>query len=702
MAVISEKQKSTLVNVSYLLTFVAMLPVVWSKEWCPQVCTCYRQLTTTDCSSRHLTTIPVVPNATCNLYLENNRIEHLMVRAFQSTANLVVLTLHGNQLTLLDSSTFEGLHKLQELNLSRNQLILLKVTAIVNGTLPALQDLDLSGNHLRSVPRNISLFAPNLKVLNLSHNTITSAWLDPTYRTMDSLQKIDLTGNPLHQIASFHFDSIRNGPLQVLRLADCAIHFINDTSFGGLNNLTSLALSHNPVNASVLANAFDGFGNGTPMAFLDLSSNFLPHITADLLQIFSKLKILDLSNCSIELIDPEVFLFLPRLNTLELQDNRISHLGNLSTLSELLRLNLRNNHIAAIQISYLPNLEFVDLSHNQIVELPPKWITMIDGLRILNLSHNKIKHISPHAFHKVTLNHLDMSYNQLSTLHSFGMLKLSMLVLAHNKMHTIMDDAFAHLEQTLEDLDLSYNVFTNLPDHHFGDFVALQRLNLAGNDLGHALKAGKNGHLFYSLRHLQVLDLSRNNVTSLPHAHVRYLHHLTTLDLNENKLQHLSDISLPDMASLAKLEVSHNRLHSVDTALLSELQYLEVVDLSFNPFQCSCDLVDLVLWINSTSVHVLGMEDHRQYTCTVPHTQRTRYIMTYHPNHKECLNRHHNIRQDLTLFGIIVGAVVGATILTALVVHYGKICHRLKSLHYRWQIRYREVSGTEVCVDPKL
>ena len=519
---------------------------------------------------------------------------------------------------------------------------------------------------------------------------------------MGSLQKIDLTGNPLHQIASFHFDSIRHGPLQVLRLADCAVLFINDTSFAGLNNLTSLALSHNPVNASVLANAFYGLGEETPLAFLDLSSNFLPHINTDLLHTFSKLQILDLSNCSIELIDAELFPFLQSLHTLELQDNRISHLSNLSALSKLRRLNLRNNRIAVIQISHLPNLEFVDLSHNQIVELPPKWITLIDGLRILNLSHNKLKHISPHAYHKVTLNHLDLSYNQLSTLHSFGILKLSMLVLAHNKMHTIMDDAFMHLEQTLEDLDLSSNVFTRLPDHHFGDFVALQRLNLAGNDLGHALNAGKNGHLFYSLRHLQVLDLSHNNVTSLPREHVRYLRHLTTLDLHENKVNHLSDISLQDMASLAKLDVSHNQLHRVDTSLLNELQYLETVDLSFNPFQCSCDLVDLVLWINSTSVNVLGMEDHRQYKCTVPHTQRTRYIMTYHPNHKECLNRRHNIRQDLTLFGTIVGAVVGATVLTALVVHYGKLCHRLKTLHYRWQIRYREVSGIEVSTDPKL
>ncbi len=701
-----------LCGVVFLLAVTAVLPLARGTEWCPQLCTCYRQLTTTDCSGRHLISIPNVPNVTCNLYLENNHIEHLMGHAFAATPHLVVLTLHGNLLTLLDSSTFEGLLKLQELNLSRNQLILLKVSrtagatgvANTNGTLPALLDLDLSGNHFRIVPHNISLFAPHLKVLNLSHNTITSAWLDPTYNKFSQLQKIDLTGNPLHQIASFHFDSIRHGgPLQVLRLSDCAILFINETSFSGLGNLTSLTLSHNPINTTLLANALNGFGNDSLLAFLDLSSNLIPHVNSDLLQPFSKLMILDLSNSTTESFDPDLFSFLPSLHTLELQDNRIAHVGNLSALSRLRRLNLRNNQLTALRLAQLSSLEFVDLSHNFLAELPAKWISFIDGLRILNLSHNRLSHISPHAFHHVTLNHLDLSYNQLTILHCFGShIATSMLVLAHNKIHTILDDAFTDLEQTLEDLDLSYNSLSQFPDHHIGDFMSLQRLNLAGNDLGHALRAGKNGHLFYSLRHLQVFDLSHCNVTALPHEHVRHLHHLTTLDLHGNKLLHLGDICLPDLASLAKLDVSHNQLRSVDTAALSELQFLEVVDLSANPFQCSCDLVDLVQWINSTPVSVLGMEDHRQYSCVVPHTQRTRYIMTYHPSHKECINRHHNIRQDLTLFGIIVAAVVGATVLTAFIVHYGKVCHRLKSLHYRWQIRYREVSGTEISSDPKL
>ena len=689
----------------YRMCLLLALPMLCQTEWCPPVCTCYRRLTTTDCSGRHVSIIPVVPNVTTHFYLENNRIEHLMMHAFYTTPQLIVLTLHGNQLTLLDSSTFEGLSKLQELNLSRNLLALLRVTSTLNGTLPALQELDLSGNHLQAIPRNISMFAPNLEVLNLSHNGITSAWLDPSYRSLQSLEKLDLTGNPLHQIASHHFDSLRHGPLQVLRLADCALQFINDSALVGLDNLTSLSVSHNPINATILANAFHGFSNETPLAFLDLSSLTVPRVTVDLLEPFSKLQILDMSNCSIDSVDPEVFLFLPSLHTLELQDNRISDLQNLTILSRLKRLNLRNNQIIDIHISHLPSLEFLDLSFNQMTQIPPKWITQTDGLRIVNLSHNKLKHISPHAFQQVTLNHLDLAFNRLTTLHSFGILKLSMMVISHNRMTTITDDAFTHLEQTLEDLDLSYNAFSHLPDHHFGDFGAIQRLNWANNDLGESLKAGKNSHLFYSFRHLQVLDLAFNNITSLPHAHTQHLHHLTTLNLHGNKVQHLRDISLHDMASLAKLDVSQNLLQSVDTLVLNELQYLETVDLGSNPYHCTCDLVGLVLWINATSVTILGMEDHRQYQCTIASTQLTRYIMSYHPNHKECIDRHHNISQDLTLFGVIVSVVVGVSIITALLVHYGKVCHRLKSLHYRWQIRYREVSGIEgieVPADPKL
>ena len=107
------RQLMTLMNPVVTMLVVLMASLTRATEWCPQVCTCYRQLTITDCSGRHLHNVPTVPNVTLNLYLENNRIENLIVRAFFSTPNLTILTLHGNQLTLLDSSTFDGLHKLQ-------------------------------------------------------------------------------------------------------------------------------------------------------------------------------------------------------------------------------------------------------------------------------------------------------------------------------------------------------------------------------------------------------------------------------------------------------------------------------------------------------------------------------------------------------------------------------------------------------------
>ena len=691
----------------YILLFclvhvAGVISMGWKADWCPPVCTCYHRLTTTDCTARHVKNIPNVPVLTTHLYLENNRIEHLMTRAFYSMPNLIVLTLHGNQLTLLDSSTFDGLRKLQELNLSRNQLILLKVTSVVNATLPSLQTLDLSSNRLQAIPRNISMFSPNLQVLNLSHNSITSAWIDPSYKTLGSLEKLDLTGNPLHYIATHHFDSIHNGPLQELRLASCAIHFINDSALLGLKNVTSLSLSHNPISSIMLANAFHGLGNQSLLAFLDLSGNSLRQVTVDLLQPFTKLQVLDLSNCSIENIDSNGFPFLPSLHSLELQDNHISHLHNLSNLSRLKRLNLQSNLIRVIQISYLPNLQFLDLSFNQMTQIPPKWITQTDGLQIVNLSHNKLKHISPHAFHQVTLNHLDLSFNKLTTLHSFGIFKLSMMVLSHNRMTTITDDAFSHFQDTLEDLDLSFNAFSDLPDHHFGDFEAIQRLNLASNNLGKSVKAGKSGHVFYSFRRLQVLDLSYNNVTALPHSHAKHLNHLTTLNLHDNKVQHLRDLSLQDMSSLSKLDISQNLLRSVDTQPLNDLPFLEIVDFGSNPFLCTCDLVPFILWINATPVTILGMEDHGKYQCAVTPSKDTQYIMDYHPTLQDCINRNHSISDDLTLFGIIVASMIGATIVIGLLMHYGKLCSRVKSLHYRWQIRYREVSGIEVLTEAKL
>lgn len=678
---------------------------VWS-EWCPKICSCYNMFTTVDCSSRRVSSVPLLPNTTTRLYLENNRIEHLFPRSFERATQLLVLNLHANKLTVVDTAAFAGLDHLQDLNLSLNELIVLRSSTNNKTCLPHLRDLDLSRNHLQNMPRNLAQFTPNLRVLNLAYNEIKSVWLDISYANLTSLHHLDLTGNPIHVIGEFHLNAFRDGSLQVLRMANCELVQIDQLAFSGFENLTSLSLSMNTgIRLHTLTLALGGFSNSSVLGFLDLSSMKLGNLTRDLFLSFPQLTILDLSNNTLYSLDASIFFVLPLLNTLDIQENFLTTIDTSTSLRSLKRLNLRKNWLRHIRVDDLISIEFLDLSQNFLDEVPDNWISRSDTLKFLNLAHNKIRRVSEHAFQKVTLSYLDLSHNLLTSFHSLGMVKIGTFVLSHNSVREIASNAFDHMETVLEQLDLSYNQLSNLPNYTFPSFPALQHINFAHNRLSRWLLHPPMTNIFASFGHLQVLDLSMNNISRLPSRVLEHLHHLTTLHLEGNRIQDLNHVPISDMMSLAKLDLSNNSLRHVDVSVLMGMQYLEQIDLSYNPFYCSCRLLPFLQWLNTTQVTVVDLGDHFHYRCAKPSVHSGMYLPIYLPNKSDCEARQHDIARDLTFFGITVTAVVGLTLLTAFIIYYGKVCHRLKTLHYRWQIRYREVSGMEMpdpMADPKV
>ena len=618
------------------------------------------------------------------------------------TPSLLILNLRNNQLTLLDTSVFTGLHRLQDLNLSKNQLIVFKAVTGMNSTLYNLKTLDLSWNQLQIVPRNISQFAPNLQMLNLQGNLITSAYLDPSYAVLTSLRHLDLSRNMLHSLQASNLDAIRNSGIEILQLSSCSLSTLDKAVFSRMWNLTSLSLAGNvELDKGHLTGALQGFTNHSSLAYLDLRDMRLRNVTRDMLAHLYNLEVLDLSNNSIETVEPGTLSGLTKLNTLYLHINKLAWLNETADLVNLRRLNLSSNKLQHITVSPLVSLEHLDVSFNELSSLPDGWMEDAEAVSIVNLSHNRLRSVSSIAFQHVSIQHLDLSWNALTALHSMGEFKVSVLSLGYNKLSSIAESTFDHTTNSLEELDLSSNYFTYLPNHSYTDFIALQRLNLSRNLLGPWLHTQPSSILFSSLQHLQVIDVSWNNITTLPSTLTRHLSHLTTLHVQHNHMHTLEGVVVKDMPSLSKLYLSANHLARLDPASLRSLQFLEVVDFSSNPFHCDCDLIPLLHWLNVTGVSVTGINQPGHYSCASPQELRGIPLQGFHPTPKDCLHPQHDIRQDLTLFGIIVAAVVGTTILASLIIYYGRVCQHLKSLHYRWQVRYREVSGVEFN-DPKV
>ena len=185
-------------------------------------------------------------------------------------------------------------------------------------------------------------------------------------------------------------------------------------------------------------------------------------------------------------------------------------------------------------------------------------------------------------------------------------------------------------------------------------------------------------------------------------------------------IRELSETSVDRTRVLAKLVLSSNRLHSVDVDVLSRLDYLEEIDLSDNPFECTCALVPFIGWVNSTMVSLLGAggTDRTRYACDFPPFAVGQSIFAQRLRPEDC-HEELALRQSgeslagqgagggggyksTATLAVAMTCGVAALIGVGLGCYFGQVGRRVKSMRYRWQIRYREVSGVETAVEPKV
>ena len=82
-------------------------------------------------------------------------------------------------------------------------------------------------------------------------------------------------------------------------------------------------------------------------------------------------------------------------------------------------------------------------------------------VQVLNLSHNQIIEIELNALHQVSIfSTLDVSFNRIQTIRQLGLVRLLRLDASHNRIETIDSQSFVGLHQTFQELDLSFNNFT--------------------------------------------------------------------------------------------------------------------------------------------------------------------------------------------------------------------------------------------------
>ena len=218
--------------------------------------------------------------------------------------------------------------------------------------------------------------------------------------------------------------------------------------------------------------------------------------------------------------DADIIVYVPQdkyVTSLETDGLFINSI-DLSALTELRTLTLKNAGLYTIDLSYNNKLEKLDLSHNMLrrVDLrgPSSYFNK-SKLTDINVSHNNIDSLLYNDVYAVR--NLNVSYNQLNKLDLKNADNLRSLDISHNKFTRLL----LNHSELIEDVNVSNNELTEIG---IQPVAPIKKLNVSGNyftlanmpsDFG--LPQGK--FIYAPQRVLQIstsspgIDLSEQNIT---------------------------------------------------------------------------------------------------------------------------------------------------------------------------------------------
>lgn len=294
---------------------------------------------------------------------------------------------------------------------------------------------------------------------------------------------------------------------------------------------------------------------------LDVTLNQITNL--NVMDSLPTLRFLKISANSLQRLEPLVFDNVSSLEELDLSYNNLTELpeGIFGKLTRLRVLKLQYNHIRHLSWDTFDDnreLEELDLSHNPLKIIYQEWFKNLEQLRILNVAATGLMTIDHETFHFTTgLQQLDLSENLLSAVPNYGLKmihNLKKLILNENPIKSINDESFEMLF-TLEDLELcNLPKLTEIQAKSFSDLRNLKKLTIADNpNLVHI-----DPYAFYGIINFTVTSDSRDRIKS----HQINLKHIS---LSGNRLSSLNQFSFPWCS-------------------------LEFLDLRKNPWNCTCSL----------------------------------------------------------------------------------------------------------------
>ncbi|XP_061834458.1 podocan isoform X2 [Nerophis lumbriciformis] len=317
---------------------------------------------------------------------------------------------------------------------------------------------------------------------------------------------------------------------------------------------------------------------------------------------------LELQNNKIETIRVEHLSYLHQVQTLNLQNNRITTDGledeGFDMLEELAYLYLGNNKLTSAPKVLPPSLVSADLAANQLTKIFPYTFGYKPKLSTVYLHNNNLTDagLPDHMFNcSDNLEILTMSSNSLQTVPKNLPRSLYRLHLKRNKLEKIPAGAFDDMPK-LRELYLQYNFLSNegMDNETFSLLNSLEYLDLSNNNLSVVPKGLP--------RNLMLLHLEKNSIRSIPADALVSARNLEYLLLHNNKLRSrfIHPAAFQGLKKLHTLHMYNNLLERVPRGLPRRAKTLmllhnSIAEISRNDLSLLYTLEELNLSYNQLS-----------------------------------------------------------------------------------------------------
>ncbi|XP_041696080.1 podocan [Coregonus clupeaformis] len=249
-------------------------------------------------------------------------------------------------------------------------------------------------------------------------------------------------------------------------------------------------------------------------------------------------RILSLQNNRIEIVTIEDLARLQQLETLNLQNNRLTTQGledeGFTVLEQLTYLYLANNKLTTAPRHLPPSLVSADFAANSLTKIYPYTFGQKPGLKSVYLHNNK-------------LTDAGLPENMFN-----GSDSLEVLIMSSNFLRYVPRS----LPSALYRLHLKNNMLEKIPSGAFDSLTQLRELYLQNNLLSNE---GMDNETFSQLTKLEYLDLSNNNLSVVPQGLPRGL---ILLHLEKNNIRTIPGDALIACRNLEYLLLHNNQLRS--------------------------------------------------------------------------------------------------------------------------------------------